>query len=345
MLVYWPHGLGDFVHLAYILPLLEPSNRYFLTRFGDDFVHLYDGAGIITPIFSGELRIGTGTSFGAPPHFGINFKKIRNRVERLVVPEPLQSRIVAAGIDTVLYTDYPEKAGRIAYPYHTKTRNIIGKLVAPERLAAIDLSQPLRPGVAFVAPEASRLLVEERLRAVIEPGQRLYLLAPGGHTQLDKIWPEAEVIAFASLVRSQDAGARVITIDERTSETIGREAGLAPTTADVFSGLEVPFAHLLTTLIRNAHAFAGVASGPLHCAIAIGGRPTVGIWLAHWPEYNEEPSDAVHLVGPRVLRAKLDHRIGAYTKKRAPALRMNITRFPEKMPVARDVLEAIRSCG
>ena len=27
VLIYWPHGFGDFVFLSTILPLLEPSNR------------------------------------------------------------------------------------------------------------------------------------------------------------------------------------------------------------------------------------------------------------------------------------------------------------------------------
>jgi hypothetical protein len=339
VLIYWPHGLGDFVHLAYVLPLLEPSNEYFLTRFGDDFVHLYDTAAIAHPIYSGERRIGA----GSPPHFGVNFKKIRNRVERLTIPEPLRSRIESARIDTVLYTDYPEKTGRVAYPFHTKARYIIGKLVAPERLAQFDLSQPLQPGIPFTAPDASRRLVEDRLRAAVEPGDRLYLISPGGHTQLDKIWPEASVAEFARLVRARDARARVVVIDERTSDAIGREPGLAPTTADLFAGLDVPFAHLLTTLIRASHAYAGVSSGPLHCAIAIGGRPTAGIWLAHWPEYYDEPSEAVHLVGPNVYRKKLDQRIGAYTKKQAPALRYRIVPFRERMPAAADVLDALDS--
>src|SRR6478735_12320715 len=53
ILVYWPHGVGDWVFLSYILPLLEPSNKYFVTRSGDDTVALFDGSQAASPVYSG----------------------------------------------------------------------------------------------------------------------------------------------------------------------------------------------------------------------------------------------------------------------------------------------------
>src|SRR5580704_4172724 len=35
VLIYFPHGFGDWVQFSYILPHLDPSNRYWITRFGD----------------------------------------------------------------------------------------------------------------------------------------------------------------------------------------------------------------------------------------------------------------------------------------------------------------------
>jgi hypothetical protein len=343
VLIYWPHGFGDFVHLSYIVPMLEPSNAYFLTRFGDDFVHLYDEGGTVTPMFSGRSTIGSAMSPGDPPHLGLHEDRIPNGPAGMYVPEPLRSRMIEARIDTVLYTKYPEMTGRTPFPWHTKARYVIGKLAPPERLQQADLTKPLRSSLTFLAPPEARAPLEERLRSFVGTGDRLYLIAPGGHTQLEKIWPESEVQRFAREVRRRDARARVLAIDERRSEQIGRERGLAPTVADLFSDLGVPFAHLVTTLVRASRAFAGVGSGPLHCALAIGGRPIAGIWLAHWPEYYDEPSDgSVHLVGPRVYREKLDRRVGAVTKQReAPGLFYDIVPFRKRAPSAEDVLDAL----
>ncbi len=344
VLIYWPHGFGDFVHLSYVIPLLEPSNEYFITRFGDDFVHLYDEGERVTPIYSGDPSIGNGSSFGAPSDFGLHMDTVANRMERVEIPEPLRSRIHDAKIDLMLFSRYPEMTGRTPYPYHTKARFLASNLVDPARLSQFDLSKPLQSSLAFRAPEDAVRRVEARLRDAVAPDEHLYLMSAGGHTQLRKVFPEDDVVAFAREIRRRDPRARVVTVDERTSDALGRERGLAPTTTDLFSDLGVPFAHVLVTLVRASHAYAGVASGPLHAALSIGGRPIVGIWLGHWPEYYDEPcADAVHLVGPLVYREKLDRRIAARSKAAAGVLPYAIVPFRKKPPGALDVIQALET--
>ena len=66
VLIYWPHGFGDLVGLGYVLPLLEPSNRYWITRFGDDYLSVMDGSEYVTPVFVGgppAVLAGDGDSF------------------------------------------------------------------------------------------------------------------------------------------------------------------------------------------------------------------------------------------------------------------------------------------
>jgi hypothetical protein len=342
VLIYWPHGFGDFVHFSFVVPLLEPSNTYYLTRFGDDFVHLYDEGEGVRPLYSGTRERGDGSALGAKPHFGLDLDHPPDGLTRLDVPEPLRSRIVQRGIDALLVCRYPEMTGRTPYPFHSKARYLASRIVAPQRLAAVDLAQPLHSSLAFRPPAETAASLEARIREVIEPGEHLYLVSAGGHTQTDKIWSEHEIASFVHEAQRRDPRARIITVDERTSEQIGRDHRLAPTTADLFADMEIPFAHVLVTLIRAAHGYVGVAAGPLHCAIAMGGRPTVGIWLAHWPEYYDEPTkDAIHLVGPGVYRKKLDQRIGARTKREAGVLPYRIESFREAPPTASDVLDVL----
>lgn len=343
VLIYWPHGFGDFVHFSFVVPLLEPTNAYYLTRFGDDFVHLYDEGERVLPLFSGTRALGNGTALGACAHFGLDLDHPPDGLTALDVPEPLHSRIVEQAIDAVLVCRYPEMTGRIPYPWHTKARYLASRIVAPARFSAVDLSQPLRSSLAFRAPVAPAARIETRLREWVGPGAHCYVLSAGGHTQLDKVWPEREIVAFAQEVHARDPRARVVTIDERTSDAIGRERGLAPTTTDLFGDLDLPFAHVLVTLVRAAHAYVGVASGPLHAAIAMGGCPTVGVWLAHWPEYYDEPSsETIHLVGPAVYRKGLDRRLGARSKAQAGVLPYRIEAFRERAPSSTDALDALQ---
>ncbi len=340
ILIYWPHGLGDFVHFGYVAPLLDPSNRYYLTRFGDDFVHLYDEGEIVTPMYSGEAAIGDGSAFGAR-HFGLDFRHLRNREEGLVVPEPLLGRIREANIDAMLYTDYPEHAGGTRYPYHTKARALARDLVSAERLQTFDLSRPLASSLRFDAPAENKHAIETRLRAFVAPSEHLYLIAPGGHTNAAKTWNFSRVLELAAALRARDPLARVLLIDERRSPAMN-VPDAPPTTADLFGDAQIPFAHILTTIIRAAYAFIGVPSGPLHTALAIGGRPIVGIWLAHYPDWYDEPcASAVALVGPELYRKRLDRR--AASLDRPPSLAHKIVPFRERIPNAMDALEALDS--
>lgn len=346
VLIYWPHGLGDFVHLSLIIPFLDPSNTYFITRFGDDFAHLYDGCERVMPLYSGVRRISDGSDVDAR-HLGINFKRIRNREATVRLPEPLHSRVRSAEIDAILYTDYPDPAGSQIFPYHTKARALARDLIEPSQLAAVDFAKPLRSALPLKAPPEIVAAVEARLRAVVAPGENLYLLAPGGHTNARKVWPDEQVVRLAETLRTRDRRSRVLQIDERTAAQLGHDPQLLPTTADLFGDANshstdspnIPFAHLLTVIVRASHTVVGVPAGPLHLALAIGERPIIGIWLTHHPDWYDEPCpSALHLLGPYTFHKKFERRAAART---LPATWRHRTQaFRDRIPTADDVLIA-----
>lgn len=330
VLIYWPHGLGDFVHLGHVVPLLEPSNEYFITRYGDDFVHLYDSAEGTAPLYSGTTPIGDGDARGAR-HLGIDFRRIRNREEDVTIADPLRSRVVECGIDAILYTDYPECEGRTRFPFHTKARALARDLVLPERLTQFELSRPLGNALRFDVPANARARIEQRVRTIAGPGERLYVISPGGHTNVEKTWPQADVDAFVALLGRRHASARAFVISERS-------------VAERFGDLGLPFAHVLVTLLRAAHAFVGVPSGPLHAAIVLGASPVVGIWLSRYPDWYDEPRPSVtHVVGPMPYKKRYDQRIGSTSLP--PTLHHTIVPFRERTPTPDDVLLALEDVG
>jgi len=326
VLIYWPHGFGDFIHFGYVLPLLEPSNTYFITRFGDDFVHVCDGAHALTPIYSGVRAIGDGSEQGAR-HLGLDWKRIRNAPADVQFPEPLATRVREAGITALLYTDYPEYEGRIAYPFQTKARALVRQLVDPQRLRSLDLDPPLTYALGFDVPKEARAAIDARLRQVVEPGKHLYLVAPGGHTNVAKAWPYLEVAAFESGIGRIDPDARTLVVDERSLGAL-------------FGDLDLPFAHVLATAVQASYAFVGAAAGPLHAALAMHVCPVVGIWLAHHPDWYDEPNrDSIHLTGPRVHRAHYERRKATTTKPLE--LRARTIGFSDRVPSAADVFAAL----
>src|SRR5580693_2233037 len=78
VLIYWPHGLGDWVHFGAVAPLLEPSNSYAMTRFGDDYVSVMEGNASVEPLASGLRSPSDGAGAGAR-HLGLELRRCNGR--------------------------------------------------------------------------------------------------------------------------------------------------------------------------------------------------------------------------------------------------------------------------
>jgi hypothetical protein len=333
VLVYWPHGFGDWVHLGYILPLLEPSNRYAVTRYGDDYVSVMDGNAIAMPLHSGIVTPGDGSREGAA-HLGLSLRRCNGKPAVVRLAQSLAANVAEFAPDALLWTDYPETEGRTAYPFHTKARNLVRLLVAPERLLAIDLSRPLRSSIDFNAPADAQRGVDERLARFAPPGTRLCVVSRRGVTAARKNWGDGtEVREFAALLGNESPAWRIISMDE---EDLGeRSAGFRA----LFTDLGMPFGVLLKALAARIELLVGVPAGPLHFTLARGSTAVVGLWFAHHPDWYDEPNPrALHLVGNYVRERRFDRRIASTSKP--PQLQHRVEYLESNGAAARTVLEA-----
>jgi hypothetical protein len=83
----------------------------------------------------------------------------------------------------------------------------------------------------------------------------------------------------------------------------------------LFGALDEPFARLYKALASRTGLFVGVPAGPLHVTMARGGVPVVGLWLAHHPDWYDEPNPlAIHLVGRYIVDKGFDKRPATKTK-------------------------------
>jgi hypothetical protein len=197
VLVYWPHGLGDWATLSAIAPLFEPSNAYAIARFGDDYTSIMEGDRIFKPLQSGVDKPTDGSFLGTR-NLGLEIKRCDGRELELNCPHTLEREVEAFAPGVLLWTDYPETEGRTAYPYHTKARNLAQLLVTRERLAGFDLSQPLRSTLDFAAPAATQAKLDAQLAAFAPPGTKLGILSRTGYTAARKNWGDgSEARAFA----------------------------------------------------------------------------------------------------------------------------------------------------
>lgn len=335
VLIYWPHGLGDWVHLSNVLPLLEPSNPYAIVRFGDDYVSVMEGNRYVEPLWSGLGPPDDGSAMGSP-HFGLRLKDCDGRKREMAVPLPMSDAVERFAPDTLLWTDYPETEGRTPYPFHTKARNLARYLVRRDRLATFDLSVPLPNTLDFSVPAQTRRRVEERLSQLAPAGTRLGVISRSGVTAARKTWGDgSEAGAFVSAMRREGRW-RFISMDEETlAEGV---AGFR----SLFGDIDEPFARIYKALMPHIGLFIGIPAGPLHLTLACGGIPVVALWMTHHPDWYDEPNPAaIHLVGRYVRDRRFERRPATVTKP--PSLQHRL-RYLDSLDIpAHAVLDAARA--
>lgn len=136
-------------------------------------------------------------------------------------------------------------------------------------------------------------------------------------------------------MRRESPGWRFISMDD---EDLGE--GTAGFRA-LFGDLDEPFARAYKALAKRTDLFVGIPAGPLHLTMARGHIPTIGIWVAHHPDWYDEPNpDAIHLVGRYVRDRGFERRPATTTKP--PALQHRLIYLDEEMIGADVVVELAR---
>jgi hypothetical protein len=324
VLIYWPHGFGDLVGLGYVLPLLEPANKYWVTRFGDDYLSLMDGSEYVTPAFGAgprALYAGDGDSV-RNRNLGLIYEQIDGQKQSVSLPLSIYEICRENKITTLLWSSYPETFGNKPYPYHSKARNLARLIVPRSSYPVIESGIPLINCINFdVTPWISRW-VEARLRNFGGFGKRkLCLISRNGYTATGKNWGhrwredlppgrnhEAEECReFMRLLLKKDNQWLFLSMEDRVFEghdTVRSERLHCYSYAELFGTSNsggIPFGMIMKVLVNLASLSIGVPTGPFHLSMAKRDLPTVGIWLQHSPAWYDEPKEcSVHLVGSEV---------------------------------------------
>ncbi len=338
VLIYFPHGLGDWAQFARVLPMLEPSNRYWMTRYGDDCIALVNRCAGARPVYLGVngTQNGDGAAF-ENRHFGLEYTRLDGSPRDVVLPDSLLEFCEREQIDALLWTSFPEIGGRIPYPHHSKARNVIRHLVSADRLAKFDLASPLPNPLSFEVDPFVRRWVEARLRTLLGlRGRRLCLIARNGYTSIGKNWGHEfreelppgkrregqECRDFMRSMRAKDDRWIFLVFEDRLFEgddTVRSRELEAYSYAELFGTIDqpmIPFGLVVKVLASIADLCVGVPVGPFHVCMAKPDLPVVGIWIEHVPSWYEEPKEAsIHLIGRCVRERRLNRLPGSFFTK------------------------------
>lgn len=361
VLIYWPHGFGDWVFLSYVLPFLDQSNRYFFTRFGDDNTSLFEHCSGATPLYVGvnSTHGDHGGVFGMR-HFRLTEGNSNLEREPVHLPLALAEACRSHNIHTLVHMPFPETYGGSTYPFHTKARNMIRHFRPTLPLEDV-LSHPIRSSLSFRVPSFVTRWVESRLRSWMGMRrQKLCLIGRGGYTSVGKNWGHLwredmprekrregeECRDFMHLLRKRDPKWIFVTIEDRVfsgDDTVRDHALPCFSFAELFGtpdDFKIPFGTLLTALINLADLVVGVPAGPYHLAMAKSDLPVIGLWTEHFPSWYDEPkSNSLHLMSNNLVLSGADRRVGSFSEK--GNLRYDLVRLPTRLIRGEDVVGAV----
>jgi hypothetical protein len=334
VLVYWPHGFGDWVQLASVISLLDDSNRYWITRFGDDNTSVFDGHPHVTPLYLGysSTHCRDGDAF-ANRHFGIRYEDITGDELELQLPTTLHACCERNDIRTVLWSAYPETHGYVPYPFHTKPRNLIRNLAGGGRVERALTGPPLGNSIRFDSPGWIVDWVESRLRNFADDGSKLCVIGRNGYTAVGKNWGHRwredlppsrayegeECRDFMRLMLRRDPSWVFLVVEDQLysgHDTVRSRDLRAVSYAELFGTpgpSSIPFGLIMKAILSLADLCVGVPAGPYHLALARADLPVVGLWLEHLPSWYDEPRPgSIHVVSRNVRDQGLDQRPGSF---------------------------------
>ncbi len=324
LLIYWPHGLGDWVFLGFILNHADKSNNYFVTRFGDDYVSILDGAAEnIHPIYITEgINHSHGADQGIP-----NFNFYENKT--IIFPKNLASICKENSIRYGAY-GFSETFGYSAFPFHTKARNQLRNFMDENDPA---LKKPLHNCISLEIPN----FFEKKLDAIMENEldisrkRKLCLINRTGHTLIEKNWGYSfreetktgreaeEPRGFIKNLKAHDDKWYFISFEDRALEgdhSLKSKEYDSFSYFEIFKNKRIPFSFVLKYLLKRCELFVGVPSGPYEVSLLFDNYPNIAIWLNCFPSWYDEPkNDCTYIMGKDVFNRRLDELHGSFLQR------------------------------
>lgn len=320
ILVYFPHGLGDWVMFNSIVQFLSKNNEVFLTCFGDDYVSIQEGS-IIKPAYSGINNPHTedGSVF-SKLHF--NFKG------EMELTSGLSDFCSKNNASYFYYEAFYE--GSLERPFHSKARGLLRSISS---LMTENEKQSLKTKLPnLLNPSADPFVtnfVSSRLSSYTNYtyDSKLILISRYGLTSTGKNWGHLfrndkyinegdEAREFVDLCLKKNSKSFFITME---SEGVVGTHSLVDHSKNTFSYHELfgsskehrflPFAIVLKSLLSMASLHVGVPTGTMGVASLYENLFCINLWIELFPSrYFEPKENEVNLISSdKVSTRKSSH--------------------------------------
>lgn len=318
VLLYCPYNFSDLVQFSYILPKLNPKNRYWITQYDDGRLSIFDNCPYVQPLYMGiqSTQLDNGAAY-RNFHFQLDYEQLDGSYRDVTLPISLYDSCCILGIHHILWPGMDATAGKVPPPFHTKARNLLQHLISPDDIMKDDFTRPIESAISYSVPESVMQRVQARLANFTGFGLRkLCLIAPSGHTSTGKNWGSRWRTDLPATSRKEGEECRdfmrlMLRKDPKWMFLIMEDThNIFPEELHCYSFVslfgtadmnDIPFGQLTKALVNLADLSIGVPTGLFHLSMVKNDLPTIGLWLEHMPSWYVEPKEAaIHIISRNV---------------------------------------------
>jgi hypothetical protein len=311
IVIYFPHGLGDWVMFNNIARFFTcNNNKIYITRFGDDYVSLQDGSPYLHPVYTGinNVHCNDGADYARHHfHFHLPDSPIKTTVA-------MAEKLREIKCTHICFSGFPEVGGGSRGPlFHSKPRAIMRALYSQLTAAEQDaLRRPLSSAVNTHANSFITALVATSLRnfTPYDANTKLVVITRYGLTSIGKNWGHLfrsgkypnegdECREFIAICRRKNPNTIFVSMEH---EGVVGASSLVDHANNVFSFSELfnnkkfgnfsaPFTAVLAALLRLTDIHVGCPTGASGVATLFPNVRNILLWLELFPSWYFEPTN------------------------------------------------------
>ena len=294
ILIYFPHGLGDWVMFNNITPFL--NNNIFMSRYGDNYSSIMEDSEKITPIYCGVNNVHSEQSdFISSNNFD-------------TLPRSILEKCKKNKITHFFFNPFYESQS--TFPYHSKGRSHLlscHDLLSDEQKS--NLNNVLKNNINIKDNSFITNILISKLYSMTSYNSlsKIIVISRYGITSVGKNWGHLyrdekykneadEAREFIDLCLKKNPNTIFLTMESsllNSSHSLKNYKKNVYSTEELFGSFDnnnnIPYAILLKSLFSITDIHIACPSGPLGLSLLFNNIKSIGLYIEHIPSWYFEP--------------------------------------------------------
>ena len=324
VLIYFPHGLGDWVMYNTVTPLLNTNNNIFMTGYGDNYTSVLDNSNV-KPVYCGVNNVYLqGAEFPPLPDY-INPDEDITRGIKKFLPASIANFCEKNNIKHFYHEPFFESGEK--FPYNSKARyhfKYFNHMLDENERNILNFK--LKNAISTNDNHSCTNMIRSRLQVTTNynNNSKLIIISRYGITSVGKNWGHLyrtekypyegdEAREFIDLCYKKNKNCIFISMEHGQFDgknTLADHSKNCYSSFELFGGFatkdSIPYAIFLKSLFTLADIHIGCPTGPLGLSLLYDNVRTVGLYCELMPSWYFEPgNNNINIVSSNNINARL----------------------------------------